>query len=245
MAVIPTFWCDQCRTQIQIEVKHVDSFFDPEEGRNSRLYYGCCISCRQHAIVEHEVYSEADGYGAVDSYSEHALYPVAKRRLNYETPEIVRASYEEAARNLESRSYFSAVVMVRRALEAIAKDFDPGVRTAFQGIQKMLDAGAISEELSEWAHELRQLGNIGAHATDETVEPQDAVDAIDFLEAILENIYLFRPRLQELRARRRGGRQSGDQGDETQLTNPATDARTMEDASDALVDAQDVNVGPL
>lgn len=59
----------------------------------------------------------------------------------------------------------------------------------------MKDNGLISEELLEWSNELRVLRNLGAHATSEKITGQDANEAIDFLQAILETLYHLRPKL--------------------------------------------------
>lgn len=50
--------------------------------------------------------------------------------------------------------------------------------------------------------ELRFIGNLGAHPTDDVVSPLDAREALDFLVAIVETIYVFRPKFQAMKARR-------------------------------------------
>lgn len=62
--------------------------------------------------------------------------------------------------------------------------------------------GVISNELSSWGHELRFLGNVGAHPRDVHVTRLDAEEAIEFLEAIIETIFHLRPKFQAMRDRR-------------------------------------------
>jgi Domain of unknown function (DUF4145) len=51
----------------------------------------------------------------------------------------------------------------------------------------------ISDQLKLWADQLRVLRNIAAHATNDTVTIDDAREAMDFMKAILENVYDLGP----------------------------------------------------
>ena len=67
----------------------------------------------------------------------------------------------------------------------------------------MLAAGALSQEVYDWASELRVIRNYGAHATEERIDWQDAREALDFLQVILELMYDLRPKFQKFRNRRK------------------------------------------
>jgi hypothetical protein len=62
--------------------------------------------------------------------------------------------------------------------------------------------GLIEGRLLEWAQELRVIGNDGAHYTGRPVARQDAKDAIDLAEAILNYMYVFSAQFAEFRERR-------------------------------------------
>jgi len=66
----------------------------------------------------------------------------------------------------------------------------------------MYSKGLISQELLDWANELRVLRNLGAHATNERIDVLDATGALDFLQAILEILYDLRPKFEEFKRRR-------------------------------------------
>ena len=66
----------------------------------------------------------------------------------------------------------------------------------------MRGRGIISQELSDWGHALRSVGNLGAHPASETIDYQDACEAIDFLQAMLEILYELRPKFERMRQRR-------------------------------------------
>jgi hypothetical protein len=99
-------------------------------------------------------------------------------------------------------AWLAAAVMVRRTLEAIAREFDPSAKNLFSGLHAMKAKGLISEELSQWGDALRFIGNLGAHPTDEEVSQADAQDAMEFLKAIVETIYDLCPKFKEMVARR-------------------------------------------
>jgi hypothetical protein len=135
-----------------------------------------------------------------DSY--YRLWPSHSRHLGFALPEIVRQSYDEAVKCENAKAYVAAVVMVRRALEAVTKELEPTARTLHAGLKAMFSRGLVSQELSDWGHELRVIGNLGAHPTKERVGRLDAVEAIDFLQAILEILYDLRPKFERMHARR-------------------------------------------
>lgn len=169
----------------------------------NRHALGVCTECKQTVLV-YTWFSSYDPREAATEYE--TLYPQKKdsaRELRFKVPRSIKASYQEAVECERNKSWNACAVMAGRALEAAAKDFDSRVKSIATGIKKMHDAGVISEELFEWATELRFLRNIGAHASDTDVKKDDARDALNFLQAILETIYHLRPMFQKRKARRK------------------------------------------
>lgn len=113
-------------------------------------------------------------------------------------------SYKEALRCEEAEAWLACVVMVGRTLEAISREHFPSDKalTTFSGINRLHDEGIISDQLKTWADELRVLRNIGAHATPNQVSEADAREAVDFLKAILENVYDLTPKFEAFKQRR-------------------------------------------
>jgi Domain of unknown function (DUF4145) len=140
---------------------------------------------------------ENDGY--------YRVWPPQSRHLGFELPEIVKQSYEQAVLCEKAKAYVAAVVMVRRAMEAVTVEHEAGVRSLQAGLKGMFSRGLISQEILDWGHELRVIGNMGAHPTKETLSRADAVESIDFLQAILEILYDLRPKFERMRARRAAG----------------------------------------
>jgi hypothetical protein len=125
-----------------------------------------------------------------------------ERTVTVTLPPKVDQSFREALRCELAGAPLAAAVMVRRTLEAIGLEFAPNTKPLFKALHVMKDKGLISDELAQWGDALRFIGNIGAHPTGEVVAAQDAREALDFLQAIVETIYVLRPKFQAMKARR-------------------------------------------
>jgi Domain of unknown function (DUF4145) len=186
------FSCEQPSTLIVDKVHKL-----PQEGPPEEYTFVHCSRCSKPAVF----YREDIGKG-FDGESYYRVYPPQDRHIGYHLPDTVRQSYEEAVRCELARTSMACAVMVGRTLEAVCHEFDPSVRSIFDGLKSMHSKGVISDELLEWANELRSLRNLGAHATTERIDGSDATGALNFLQAILEILYDLRPKFQEFRRRR-------------------------------------------
>ena len=169
----------------------------PDEAPPTEFAFAHCETCKQPAMFYRE--DMGDGF---DNDPYYRLYPSHSRHIGFLLPDVVRTSYEEAVNCETSKAWIASVVMVGRALEAICRKYDPKTKTMFGTLKTMLANGAISQELYDWANELRVIRNYGAHATNEPITEQDAKEALDFLQAILEIMYELRPKFKEMQVRR-------------------------------------------
>ncbi|MGW4946357.1 DUF4145 domain-containing protein [Actinoplanes sp. NPDC004185] len=175
---------------------HASSLFP---GREYTLLQ--CGECNEASLQIREVYEFFDEAGpGVPQFA----YP-AERRLSTQVPEDLKREFEEAQTCLNAKAYTATVVMVRRTLEGICKDNGIGERVLARGLKKMEEQGLIDRTLAEWADGLRVLGNQGAHYTGTQVSRQDAVDALAFAEALVDQIYVMRRRFEEFKKRRELG----------------------------------------
>ncbi len=184
--------CEQPQTLIVDMVHKL-----PDEGPPQEYTFAHCDSCAKPAVFVRE--DMGDGFDK-DSY--YRVYPAQERHIGYYLPDIVRQSYEEAVRCESAKTWMACVVMVGRTLEAVGKEFESSTRSVFEGLKSMHSKGLISQELLDWANELRVLRNLGAHATNERVDYFDATGALDFLQAILEILYELRPKFEKFKQRR-------------------------------------------
>lgn len=193
--------CPQCEQPRTFTVDFVHRL--PEEGPPEEYTVCHCDVCKKPAIFYRE--DMGDGF---DKDSFYRVYPAQGRHVGYYLPDIVRQSYEEAVRCEAAKTWIACVVMVGRTLEAVCKEFDPPSKTVFEGLKSLHSKGIISNELLEWATELRVLRNLGAHATNQKIDFVDATGALDFLQAILEILYDLRPRFEQFKDRRKVSQQA-------------------------------------
>ena len=191
------FLCKFCKARVQL-VKDGEHYYNVYGEQAISYIFGHCVKCSSPGLAE---YAQIDE----NKWSNSQLYPSLRVAVDGMMPPKVAESYNEAINCELAGVSIATAVMVRRTLEAIGKEFAPNSRNLFQGLQNLLDQGIISNEMREWGDELRFLGNIGAHPTEhDAVTQEEAKEAIEFLNAIVETIYHLRPRFQAMKARRAG-----------------------------------------
>jgi hypothetical protein len=146
-----------------------------------------------------------EDYGRGFEDDEPALVFPAPRRLSWDIPEPLRREWEEARACFEAKTYTATVVMVRRTLEGTCKENGIAGKTLVKSLAELKERGLVDGTLATWADALRVLGNEGAHYTGEAVSREDAEDALDFAEALLDHVYVFRQRFENFMKRRAGG----------------------------------------
>jgi len=142
-------------------------------------------------------------WGTASSDPYYRVFPPHERHLSFHMPDVVRSSYEEAVLCEGAGAWTGCVVLVGRALEAVCRASAPSERTLAGALKGMLQGGLLSQEVYDWATELRVIRNYGAHATEERISELDSREALDFLQVILELIYELRPKFQRFRDRRK------------------------------------------
>lgn len=202
--VMETFQCPVCRARTQLVRDGAHKYV--EEYSPTELYVlGHCVACHHPGLLRLTEIGP-------NEWASDQLFPKSVATPDFALPDRVKESYFEALMCHDAKAHLATAVMIRRTLEAIAKEFDPSAKNLFSGLKAMMTNGLISNELYQWGDELRFIGNIGAHPTDDVVSEADTQDALEFLNAIVETIYHLRPRFQAMRARReRGGSQGGGQ----------------------------------
>jgi hypothetical protein len=193
------YHCSHCEKHTNFRAIKVHIL--PTESPPEEYTFASCEVCKNPALFLREDMS--DGFER-DAY--YRVYPPHSRHIGYLLPKVVRASYEEAVRCENGRSWIACVVMVGRTLEAVCVEYDSKTRNMAGTLKAMLTNGAISQELFDWANELRVIRNYGAHATDQEITEQNAREALDFLQALLEIFYELRPKFKAMKERRTDGK---------------------------------------
>jgi Domain of unknown function (DUF4145) len=165
---------------------------DDEDGPFERSLIQCEF-CDAASLVRQDEASEA---------APVEVWPTSQRTLHEGIPRGVRDGVFEARKCFEAGAFLATAVMVRRAIEGFCVDQGVSHKTLHRALRELVQRNVIDARLLEWADGLRVLGNVGAHFTDQVVTRQDASDALDLIEAMLDYVYVFSTKFEQFKARR-------------------------------------------
>jgi hypothetical protein len=117
-------------------------------------------------------------------------------RLGIAVPRGIAAIYEEAIliKELAPNAF---AVQIRRALEALAADKGVKKGTLQDQLNELAKNGDIPPNLARASDLLRVMGNVGAHASPQSVHPLLAHVIDEFFRAVIEYVYIAPERLAE------------------------------------------------
>lgn len=104
-------------------------------------------------------------------------------------PEDVARFYADAQRVLDANVPDAVAVQLRKTLEAAAAHFEIDSGPLVARIEKLIEEGLITKQFGEVLDSVRKLGNIGAHASDVTVDEESAKRALRFTTQVLRNLF--------------------------------------------------------
>jgi hypothetical protein len=213
--------CEHCEALTDHENLGSFESFDQEAGLPERFTFLKCPVCSSAALAGQEWYAE-------DTWSDpYRLYPPRLKRLSIAIPPPLRSAYKEALICHKAKAYTAAAIMCRKTLEGLCDNHGATSRSLASGLRKLKEDGVIDQRLFDWADALRIMGNEAAHGADFSVDADDAKDVLDFVEAILDYVYVYRKRFDEFIERR----QARAQEEVEELGDPAS--KRSRRASDA------------
>lgn len=103
-----------------------------------------------------------------------------------DTSPIVANFFQQGTSSLVSGNYDAAGMMFRKTLEAATKQLqaDSVKLPLVRRIDRLVETGALTQEMGSWAHEVRLGGNEAAHE-DEPFTREEAEDLRNFIENFL------------------------------------------------------------
>ena len=178
---------------------------DPLEGieteyHGDRFFITICGRCGQPFLIKQSLYEVAGEFSSITD--EIILYPSETKLIPEGLPKPVGSAYDQAVRSFKASLFEPCVLMCRKCLEATCRKLEAEGLTLDQRLAALAKAGHIDSRLSNWAHEIRLIGNEAAHEIDISVDKDDARDALDFTEAILIYIFSLTKRYESLKSRR-------------------------------------------
>lgn len=130
---------------------------------------------------------------------------------NFEdVPPFIADAASEAYKCQSVGAFRAAVLLARSVIEATCKDKDVTQGTLKQKIDCLEDSRLINPMLARLSHQVRLMGNEMAHGDlDATIDAEDCDDLLEFMSALLEEIYqrpISLARRQELNRQRKAER---------------------------------------
>lgn len=173
-----------------------------DEGFEPLLYtLVSCDGCRNPQLLMQMSEMVAGGHWGWTSPTQE--WPSsATGPLSPSIPLPIAREMREARACFSAKLYTATAVMVRRTLEGMCFDQGTGKKALFAALGELRDAKKIEGRLFDWAQALRVLGNQGAHFSKEALGREDAQDALELAEALLDYIYVFTAKYDEFQQRR-------------------------------------------
>lgn len=225
--------CPRCRAQrIAFEVKSI-TFVGQEYGWQNYYETFCvCGNCNRSTVFliamrdpKTEVALKNSGgligfVGSLNKLVSSKGFISTKDRDTQPAPEYlpdnIRAAFEEGAKCMAVGCFNAAGTMFRLSVDMTTKDKLPGGevdglnyktrRDLGLRLPWLFDNGYLPDDLRDLSHCVKEDGNDGAHQG--TLSKEDALDLLDFTEALLKRIYTEPERLRlakERREQRRAG----------------------------------------
>lgn len=158
-----------------------------------------CCECRLLSLV---MWSSARRNAAMHGVE---MFPPSLReslKAPSTWPQQVGRPWEQAHKALDTESWDAAAAMGGKALEAAARHLGAKASTLAKMIDELGSAGMLPQAMVDWAHEIRLLRNVGAHAAESEVEAQDAQDMVEFLDLFLHYALTLPEEISAYKARR-------------------------------------------
>lgn len=139
--------------------------------------------------------------GGLISYRGFHWWPLPNVVLSSDVPTDIAGAYSEACLCLEAGCPRASVVMARRTLEAIAVDKGQSTGNLASRLSTLSSNGVLHPSLTEWAKEVRLIGNAGAHFDPmNAASTEDARDLVKFIRELLSFLYEMPAELARRRA---------------------------------------------
>lgn len=125
-----------------------------------------------------------------------ASYPAAKS-VSGDIPDRARSFLQQAVDSLHAPD--GAVMLAASSVDAMLKDKGYKDGTLFSRITKAYEANLLTEQMRDWAHEIRLSANEPRHADDsfQGATNADAKQVIEFAEALGEYLYVLPARVKK------------------------------------------------
>jgi hypothetical protein len=214
----PSGLCPRCGKQSSFEIAgSLPATIDYETyaiGSNSEQQYDLidrvtsliCRHCKQGVVVVEEQWvgenpKKKQKTGGLISFRGIHWWPLPEAQLSSDIPSDIANVFAEAVITLSANCPRASAVMSRRTLEAITVEKGETKGTLAERLNNLGTKGVLHPTLSDWAKEVRLVGNAGAHFDPiEKVTIDDARQLVSFIRELLKYLYELPAELQKRRS---------------------------------------------
>lgn len=132
------------------------------------------------------------------------IYPKSVPKCDSRVPQKIAADFLEAKRCFGAGVYKGTVVMCRRSIQNTAVEKGAKKDDLFEQLNELVRKGIIPVSLEKLSHNVRSMGNYGAHPAEDgldKVEEKDAKEILEFLEHFLNYVFVMPQRVEEMESR--------------------------------------------
>lgn len=197
MSTALSIYCPHCHrhTALSVATANYETFRDSVEVEaiwrkqpGEVWWMGVCNSCAMPVLVRN------DG---------DVIFPAPlPTPTDYRIPEHIRVDLEEAKLCFNVGAYRGCAVLARRSMQAACLEIGAKKRDLRDQIDELHTQGLITNDLKEWAHEIRYVGNDAAHPNKEDVTEDDAIAILQLCEQFMQVIFVTPALAKELRTAR-------------------------------------------
>jgi hypothetical protein len=180
--------CPHCKSS-SLFYPMCSSIDDDHHGDRIMVSATKCMGCKQYLLVV------GVRLGGLD-YKLVEVYPLGtpNDKVAAEVPTEIREDLSEAKRCEWIKAYKGCVVLCRRAIQSSVIALGAKGGRLVDQIDNLGSTGKITEALKEFAHEVRLIGNDGAHPDKDglnDVTPEDAADMLEFARQYMDHVYVM------------------------------------------------------
>jgi DNA-directed RNA polymerase subunit RPC12/RpoP len=193
-SLIPLFIKDE---EADIVNSHTAAVKAITDGDNQRIQYGIyvCQDCGERFIAKGTYVRGKDDRFQILKW--FPVYPIPTREVSNEIPKTIKGEFQEAALCFAISAFMACVFMCQRVLESICQD------KKVSGLNDLQTNGIISKSLFDRATEIRLWAGITKHKP--VIEPvltEDAEELLNYLESILNSVYVEPAKYERLKQKR-------------------------------------------
>jgi hypothetical protein len=163
-----------------------------------------CTSCGNFTFV---IWRRDPYHGGLRFMASPSRRPDTKSMAvpeEWKWPTAIGSAYVQAVKALEVEAWDAAATMARRAVQAATRAAKAKPSTPYNEIEELKSKGLLTPALAEWAHEVRLVGNDGAHPDgDDVVDEEDARQVTDFAYQLAMYLFTMPAEVEEHRKRRK------------------------------------------